>query len=376
MGLALCSRDVAAFTAIQQVLLSPLEYKNVEDWCVAVLRQFEALFKADRSAFLLPLADRMYHVTESVELKYLAAYRQRIAEIRPGAFRYSEQVLELAHHIRRARGIEAWSIDGVGRLIRQRLDQTAVYNEAVKPAGIAHSVALSTSLPAGETYLGVAHSKPADDPFGEEAGVELMGMLLPAFKAGVHTIVQLHNRPASFVAILDVLGQALLLCDLSGHELHQSRRLAELLPAGADRDRVLCEMRSLAGALVRLRACPSDAPPTLTGQKEIRTRTARYQARGSYVGSDISGFGEGVLVTLERLTPALPSSTQLIERYGLTRREAEIAGLLALGLSNTEIAARLSMSPHTVRHHAEWLFTKLGMHSRKALALRLMADVG
>jgi DNA-binding CsgD family transcriptional regulator len=94
------------------------------------------------------------------------------------------------------------------------------------------------------------------------------------------------------------------------------------------------------------------------------------------VGSDISGFGEGVLVTLERLTPALPSSTQLIERYGLTRREAEIAGLLALGLSNTEIAARLSMSPHTVRHHAEWLFTKLGMHSRKALALRLMADVG
>ena len=34
----------------------------------------------------------------------------------------------------------------------------------------------------------------------------------------------------------------------------------------------------------------------------------------------------------------------------------------------------LGVSSHTVRHHAEWVFTKLGIHSREALALKLMTD--
>lgn len=47
----------------------------------------------------------------------------------------------------------------------------------------------------------------------------------------------------------------------------------------------------------------------------------------------------------------------------LTRREAEVLRALASGLGQQEIAARLYLSPHTVRTHVQRLLAKLGVHS-------------
>src|SRR3984957_6999918 len=52
----------------------------------------------------------------------------------------------------------------------------------------------------------------------------------------------------------------------------------------------------------------------------------------------------------------------------LTRREKEIAALVAAGLGNREIAARLFLSKRTVDSHLEHIFTKLGFSSRTQLA--------
>ena len=49
---------------------------------------------------------------------------------------------------------------------------------------------------------------------------------------------------------------------------------------------------------------------------------------------------------------------------GLTEREREIMGLVAEGLSNAEIAARLSLSAKTVDHHVSAVLGKLGVASR------------
>ena len=59
-------------------------------------------------------------------------------------------------------------------------------------------------------------------------------------------------------------------------------------------------------------------------------------------------------------------------RFGLTRREAQIARLLARRATNREIAEQLDVSPHTVRHHVENIFAKLGVHSRRSMASRLL----
>ena len=49
---------------------------------------------------------------------------------------------------------------------------------------------------------------------------------------------------------------------------------------------------------------------------------------------------------------------------GLTRREAEILGLLAKGLRSASIAQRLFVSPKTVEHHVSAILAKLGVASR------------
>jgi non-specific serine/threonine protein kinase len=52
----------------------------------------------------------------------------------------------------------------------------------------------------------------------------------------------------------------------------------------------------------------------------------------------------------------------------LTRREAEIAELIAEGLSNKEIAARLVIAQRTAEGHVEHILTKLGFSSRAQVA--------
>ncbi|MEX2250808.1 MAG: response regulator transcription factor [Acidimicrobiia bacterium] len=52
---------------------------------------------------------------------------------------------------------------------------------------------------------------------------------------------------------------------------------------------------------------------------------------------------------------------------GLSRREREVLALIAEGLTTSQIADRLYLSPHTVQTHRDHVMTKLNLHSRVAL---------
>src|SRR5215813_6279656 len=54
---------------------------------------------------------------------------------------------------------------------------------------------------------------------------------------------------------------------------------------------------------------------------------------------------------------------------GLSDREVEILRLLAKGLSRRQVAETLFLSEHTVRHHLEHIYDKLGVSTRVAAAL-------
>jgi DNA-binding CsgD family transcriptional regulator len=87
------------------------------------------------------------------------------------------------------------------------------------------------------------------------------------------------------------------------------------------------------------------------------------------------------LARADALAAQTPGGRQATSTYpaGLTRREAEVLGLLAAGHSNKEIAAQLFLSERTVERHITTLYRKIGTRRRTeamAFALRYgLADV-
>ncbi len=63
--------------------------------------------------------------------------------------------------------------------------------------------------------------------------------------------------------------------------------------------------------------------------------------------------------------PRGPQAATRANPAGLTGRQLEILGLVADGLTNAEIAARLVLSVRTVDHHVSAVLTKLGVTSRR-----------
>lgn len=64
----------------------------------------------------------------------------------------------------------------------------------------------------------------------------------------------------------------------------------------------------------------------------------------------------------------------IVEAYGLTQREQEIARAVARGLQNSDIASEMHLSPHTVRDHLKAVFGKLEVRSRGELVAKIFAD--
>jgi DNA-binding CsgD family transcriptional regulator/tetratricopeptide (TPR) repeat protein len=72
-------------------------------------------------------------------------------------------------------------------------------------------------------------------------------------------------------------------------------------------------------------------------------------------------------------SPISPASKRLSadEPPALTRREREVAALVAHALTNAQIAKELFISEHTVHHHVTNILKKLNLSSRQQVASRL-----
>ena len=84
-------------------------------------------------------------------------------------------------------------------------------------------------------------------------------------------------------------------------------------------------------------------------------------------------LGLGATTYVERCDRELKAGGVHGERAGrapdaLTPQEEQVADLVASGLANKEVAARLYVSPKTVQYHLTRIYTKLGVRSRTELA--------
>jgi two-component system, NarL family, response regulator LiaR len=89
--------------------------------------------------------------------------------------------------------------------------------------------------------------------------------------------------------------------------------------------------------------------------------------------------GEALVESLERIhageSVGLDELSESPSTAALSEREQEVLALMALGLSNRQIAHELYLSVDTIKTHVRSVFTKLGVSNRTQAALAA-ADLG
>jgi DNA-binding CsgD family transcriptional regulator len=135
-----------------------------------------------------------------------------------------------------------------------------------------------------------------------------------------------------------------------------------------------------------LRTQPVDAKlPGLVAATAAKVRahridpnvTTRLRDRnGHWIRVDAAPIeGEKGMVALT-MAPALADDLVgvLLDFYGLTARETEIALCVCRGLSTKDIAAELAISAHTVKDHMKVVFAKAGVSTRGELMASLLTN--
>ncbi|MEV0173189.1 helix-turn-helix transcriptional regulator [Streptomyces sp. NPDC050803] len=111
------------------------------------------------------------------------------------------------------------------------------------------------------------------------------------------------------------------------------------------------------------------------GHARVRIRTTEGQWLNCHASALTGPGGRSGPIALV-IEPAAPTDLAVLaaEAYGLTPRELQITQLVARGMTTTEIATALFISPHTVRDHLKTVFTKAGVSSRGELVARLFTE--
>jgi DNA-binding CsgD family transcriptional regulator len=116
------------------------------------------------------------------------------------------------------------------------------------------------------------------------------------------------------------------------------------------------------------------APPTgLDASVRMHTGTGRWAA---IEGARLEGGGAGaVAITVRDASPEEVFDV-LARTYDLSPRERELAALVLDGYATKQLAAALSISPHTVQDHLKAIFAKTRVRSRRELASHLSGRAG
>jgi DNA-binding NarL/FixJ family response regulator len=125
---------------------------------------------------------------------------------------------------------------------------------------------------------------------------------------------------------------------------------------------------------------PAHPPPPLLGLLEaLELMVAQCRAYERALPSNNYPARAAVATLGELANQALNEAQTLVESYKpvsaapLSKRECEVLGLVAGGLTNKEIAYRLGISERTIQFHLNSIFNKTGTQSRTeavALAIR------
>jgi two-component system nitrate/nitrite response regulator NarL len=239
----------------------------------------------------------------------------------------------------------------------RRLRVLLVGDDALARSGLAAllagepSIAIVGQLDAPTAFAGAEEA--GDPPHGGEAGDE----------PGETRETREPLKPLRTVAAHDVV-----IWDLGPHPAAGLESFEQAGGAGS-LDRGLALDLEAGPPVLALLASEGPAADLLAaGVRGLLLR----DAEPSRMEAAVAALAQGMLVIDEALAPRLlrqrPAAPVLAEP--LTARELEVLDLLAQGLSNKQIGARLSISEHTAKFHVNAIVGKLGAQGRTDAAMR------
>ncbi len=107
--------------------------------------------------------------------------------------------------------------------------------------------------------------------------------------------------------------------------------------------------------------------------KEFRSGNRRYNCRVFHL--DSPDRGSLVVLILERYSSRSAALSQLSQEFDLTVREQETVQLLLQGLTSKEIAARMDISPNTVKAFLRLVMVKMGVSTRSGIVGRIVGPL-
>lgn len=357
MTVTLGSRDISQLQKTLEAILTPAASPSPEEWGKAVMLEVSRLLRADQALFALPL-DTTVHITGIGERTAEAA-RQYESDYWRTDFLLGQRRKQL--------GLEVHHQSQLYKDGETKHD--VLFNEWCIPNKLLDTLGMAVEIPGAPIPAGVnVYHDGGSKPFGER-GQTLMHLLLPAFKASVRSFGELARAKESLSEMIDKMANGACVIGDSGEILHSNSALERLYEAEVDK----MPLRSAISRIgSNIRAVSRNATNANTGYgsmiERITTKSNTYEIRGTRLplpGIFPTAVAFIVVEAAQRRGDVLIT---MKEKFHLTQREIEVAVLLSKRLRAAEVASRLGISTHTVRHHTEKIFQKTGVSSRHVIA--------
>ncbi len=171
---------------------------------------------------------------------------------------------------------------------------------------------------------------------------------------------------------MDTLGIALAVCGAEGRVIHMAARLSALIAQDPDGERVVRRVRAIARRVLAGTdglLGPEEEPAR--AHEIVQTRMASYRVCGALATHAVLFGKTDVLVTVTPLSLTATNAQSVMQQWKMSKREAEVAVLIANGMRNDAIAPLLGLSPHTIRRHTERVLANVDVSTRTEVAVRL-----
>jgi DNA-binding CsgD family transcriptional regulator len=115
------------------------------------------------------------------------------------------------------------------------------------------------------------------------------------------------------------------------------------------------------------------SPLQLALPGEFRSGRRVYVCRSFQCDSVTKGSGRDMIAVLFERSPTSGAALrQISERFHLTNREQQVLELLLGGLTSKEIAARMEISPNTVKAFLRLIMIKTGVSTRSGIVSKAL----